>query len=84
MADGLAAAHRWGRKVAREYRECVYGSGVPEEGTGVGVDETAMEWCAREGVETVILHASDEGRPLYERLGFEATNEMRLKRASGD
>jgi GNAT superfamily N-acetyltransferase len=40
-----------------------------------------MEWCAREGVETVILHASEEGRPLYERLGFEATNEMRLKRA---
>jgi hypothetical protein len=28
----------------------------------------------------VILHASDEGRPLYEKLGFEATNEMRLKR----
>ena len=40
-----------------------------------------MEWCARQGVETVILHASEEGWPLYERLGFEATNEMRLKRA---
>jgi GNAT superfamily N-acetyltransferase len=42
--------------------------------------KTAMEWCAREGVGTVILHASDEGRPLYEKLGFEATNEMSLKR----
>jgi len=27
----------------------------------------------------VTLHASDKGRPLYESLGFEATNEMRLK-----
>lgn len=26
----------------------------------------------------VTLHASDEGRPLYERLGFAPTNEMRL------
>jgi GNAT superfamily N-acetyltransferase len=26
----------------------------------------------------VTLHASDEGRPLYEKLGFAATNEMRL------
>jgi hypothetical protein len=25
------------------------------------------------------LHASDEGRHLYEKLGFEATNEMRLR-----
>jgi hypothetical protein len=27
----------------------------------------------------VILHASDDGRQLYESLGFESTNEMRLK-----
>jgi GNAT superfamily N-acetyltransferase len=40
----------------------------------------AMEWCAREGVVTVILHASPEGRALYERLGFEPTNEMQLRR----
>jgi len=26
----------------------------------------------------VYLHASDEGRPLYESIGFDATNEMRL------
>jgi hypothetical protein len=40
----------------------------------------AMEWCEREGVGAVILHASPEGRALYESLGFEATNEMRLTR----
>jgi len=26
----------------------------------------------------VTLHASDKGRPLYDSLGFEVTNEMRL------
>jgi len=29
------------------------------------------------GVTTLVLHASAEGRPLYEALGFSPTNEMR-------
>jgi GNAT superfamily N-acetyltransferase len=29
------------------------------------------------GVSHLVLHASPEGRPLYEALGFKATNEMR-------
>ena len=40
--------------------------------------ETAIEWCRSHDIATVILHASDEGRPLYQSLGFVATNEMRL------
>jgi GNAT superfamily N-acetyltransferase len=32
----------------------------------------------RRGIRMVTLHASDEGRPLYETLGFAVTNEMRL------
>ena len=28
---------------------------------------------------SLFLHASAEGRPLYEELGFEPTNEMRLR-----
>ncbi len=39
----------------------------------------AMEWCRDHGVDCVILHASEEGRPLYESLGFERTNEMRIR-----
>ena len=35
-------------------------------------------WCRDNGFSSVGLHASDEGRPLYEQLGFKATNEMRL------
>lgn len=30
------------------------------------------------GAYRVLLHASSQGRPVYERLGFESTGEMRL------
>jgi len=40
----------------------------------------AIEWSREQGIESVVLHASDEGRAVYERLGFIATNEMRLRR----
>ena len=36
-----------------------------------------LAWCDAEGVQRVSLHASDDGRGLYESLGFESTNEMR-------
>jgi hypothetical protein len=34
---------------------------------------------AERNVRRIVLHASDEGRRLYERLGFVPTNEMRLE-----
>ena len=37
-----------------------------------------LAWCRTEGFGSVVLHASEDGRPLYESLGFEPTNEMRL------
>ena len=37
-----------------------------------------MAWAREAGMHTLVLHASDAGRPLYERLGFVATNEMRF------
>jgi GNAT superfamily N-acetyltransferase len=40
--------------------------------------ETALAWCRANEVRAVILHSSDEGRPLYESMGFEPTNEMRI------
>ena len=36
-----------------------------------------LAWAETRGLSSVILHASDDGRPLYERLGFVGTNEMR-------
>jgi ribosomal protein S18 acetylase RimI-like enzyme len=40
---------------------------------------TCIEWCREQGFPSVTLHASQFGRGLYESLGFEQTNEMRLK-----
>jgi len=41
--------------------------------------EVLVEWCRAEGFHTVSLHASREGRGLYESMGFRVTNEMRLE-----
>jgi GNAT superfamily N-acetyltransferase len=38
----------------------------------------ALEWCRANRVDVVVLHASQDGRQLYESVGFEPTNEMRL------
>lgn len=37
-----------------------------------------LDACRERGIRAVILHASPEGRALYESLGFMPTNEMRL------
>lgn len=36
-----------------------------------------LDWCAARKAPVVSLHASDDGRPLYESLGFVPTNELR-------
>jgi len=36
-----------------------------------------MAWATDAGIDRVLLHASDAGRPLYQSLGFAPTNEMR-------
>jgi GNAT superfamily N-acetyltransferase len=38
-----------------------------------------LAWIKAYGLRGVNLHASEEGRALYEKLGFEQTNEMRLR-----
>jgi hypothetical protein len=38
--------------------------------------EAIHAWCRAEDITSVRLHASDDGRPLYESLGYVATNEM--------
>jgi len=37
-----------------------------------------LDWARRERLDRLVLHASVEGRPLYDRLGFVPTNEMRF------
>lgn len=41
--------------------------------------ETMIAWCERNRFTRVTLHASEDGRHLYESLGFEPTNEMSLQ-----
>jgi ribosomal protein S18 acetylase RimI-like enzyme len=41
--------------------------------------DTAIQWCRENGIDTIILHSSQEGRVLYESMGFAATNEMRIE-----
>jgi GNAT superfamily N-acetyltransferase len=37
-----------------------------------------IDWSKKEQLDRLILHASEEGRAIYERLGFVASNEMRF------
>ena len=40
--------------------------------------ERMVDWARTERLDRLVLHASKEGRAVYERLGFVATNEMRF------
>jgi hypothetical protein len=40
------------------------------QGVGTAVSEAAMDWLRRAGVKTMLLTATQMGRPIYERLGF--------------
>jgi ribosomal protein S18 acetylase RimI-like enzyme len=70
----MVAAGQWRGNILNVYTE-------PEHrrrGMARALMQTALEWCATNQVDAVILHASVEGSALYESLGFTPTNEMRL------
>jgi hypothetical protein len=37
-----------------------------------------IDWAREHKLDDLVLHASSDGRALYERLGFVATTEMRF------
>lgn len=49
-------------------------------GVGRALMRTVLDDLAALGIRRIVLHPSDDGRHLYERLGFVPTNEMRLSR----
>jgi GNAT superfamily N-acetyltransferase len=41
--------------------------------------QTIIDWCGDAKFATIYLHSSKDGRHLYESMGFNPTNEMKLK-----
>jgi GNAT superfamily N-acetyltransferase len=52
--------------------------GYRRQGIARKLMAAVTDWSREQGLSVVSLHASDQGRPLYESLGFQGTNEMRL------
>src|SRR5262249_42090996 len=50
------------------------------QGPGALLMKEIISWSRKTGIDSLVLHASDEGRALYEKLGFIPTTEMRLRR----
>ena len=48
-------------------------------GVASGVVEKALEWCRSNGFHQLRLHASEMGRKVYLKHGFERTWEMRRR-----
>ena len=48
-------------------------------GIGEALMRAVLDALAARSLHRVVLHASEEGRRLYERMGFVPTNEMRLE-----
>ncbi len=47
-------------------------------GLATRIVQEAVRWSAEHGFPAIALHASDAGRGVYEKLGFERTWEMRF------
>ncbi len=76
----LVAGGRWRGNILNVYTEPAH----RRRGLARALMQVALDWCEANEVGAVILHASPEGRPLYESLGFTSTNEMRLTRPGSD
>jgi GNAT superfamily N-acetyltransferase len=49
-----------------------------QQGIARRLIEEIIAHCREKGYAVVMLHASQQGRPIYEALNFKQTNEMRL------
>ncbi len=71
--------HPYDARTIRGYILNVYT--VPEHrkrGLARRLVEQILDYCREHDVRVVALHASDEGRSIYESLGFAESNEMRI------
>jgi len=86
VAGGGLIVHEWpSRPVipAKPCRAYILNLYTKPEYRGRGIARRIVteiiEWCRTQGLSSVSLHASTAGRHLYETMGFEPTNEMRLR-----
>jgi GNAT superfamily N-acetyltransferase len=70
----IGTGGRWRGNILNVYTEPAH----RRRGMARALMKIGLEWCTANQVGAVILHASPEGRELYESLGFTPTNEMRL------
>ena len=54
-------------------------SAYRRKGIAQALMEAMIAWCRENEFAYVRLHASEQGRGLYEKLGFKPTDEMRLE-----
>ena len=47
-------------------------------GVATNITREAISWCKNKGYDRMTLHASAQGKPIYQKLGFVDSNEMRL------
>jgi len=71
---GLHTSEPWRGNILNVYTEPAH----RRRGLARRLVSIARDWCGDQGIHVVILHSSDQGRPLYEALGFQPTNEMRV------
>jgi GNAT superfamily N-acetyltransferase len=72
---GCYRVGRWGH-IANLYTE----PGHRRRGLARLLMKTMLDWCIAHHIDHVTLAASDEGRPLYESLGFKPASEMSLSK----
>ncbi len=48
-------------------------------GVATRIVEAMIQWASDHGYSRIVLHASTMGRPVYEKLGFTDSREMRLE-----
>jgi len=71
---GLQTSEPWRGNILNVYTERAH----RRQGLARTLVTAARDWCGAQGIHVVILHSSDQGRTLYESLGFQPTNEMRI------
>ena len=49
------------------------------KGIATKLSKSVMDWLKKQGISMVRLLASDEGRPIYEKMGFRQSDEMEIE-----